>query len=112
VRQQLAAGTEPLTAKRKAAMPTFKKLATDYIAAHVGEIGKKHSKDWTRSFETHIYDSFGDVPMDRLTMNDHTLPALKPVFATLKGIRPQVVRGQHCFPLRLEQALTIQKPAK
>jgi integrase len=94
VRQQLAAGTDPIAAKRKEKMPTFKTVATEYITAHCGEIGAKHNKDWTRSFEIHIYDSFGDVPIDHVTLNDHTLPALKPVFATLKGIRPQVIRGR------------------
>lgn len=94
VRQQLAAGIDPIAAKQKEKMPTFKTVATDYIAAHASENVGKHNKDWTRSFEIHIYDKFGEVPIDRVTLNDHTLPALKPVFATLKGIRPQVIRGR------------------
>ena len=94
VRQQLAAGIDPITAKRKTKMPTFREVAKEYIAAHAAENTDKHNNDWTRSLEIHIYPVFGDVPIDRLTLNDHTLPALKPVYATLKGIRPQVIRGR------------------
>jgi integrase len=71
-REMIAAGQDPLTAKREAkaaqvpaqSLMTFKEVATAYLAVHSGRWkNKKHKDQWTTTLTKYAYPAIGSLPV-------------------------------------------------
>ena len=74
-------GGDPLAAKRKAAVPTFREAAEQTFAANRPRWRNgKHTENWMRSLELYAFPLFGQSRVDRITQQD-VLGALSPLWA-------------------------------
>jgi integrase len=86
----------------RAAVPTFKVVAEEYVAAQRnGWKNEKHADQWTSTLAAYAYPAIGALPVDAVT-TDHVLDILKPIWMT-KAETASRVRG------RLEAVLDAAK---
>jgi len=70
-------------------VPTFEKLAQEYIEAHAGEWrNAKHRQQWENTLATYAYPVIGKLPVDEIQL-DHILKILQPIWSTLHSAREQ-----------------------
>ena len=91
-RTAVAEGRDPLTekqeAKRKAAIPTFRRAAEQtYEANRPRWRNGKHTVSWWQTLERHAFPILGDIPVDRIGRED-VLQVLTPIW----GVRMETAR--------------------
>jgi integrase len=105
LRQQLADGIDPFTAKRQAKKDrltaraaeakavTFKQCAADYLTAHAaGWRNAKHAKQWSSTLETYAYPVLGNLAVSDIEVA-HVLRVLEPIWRTVPETASRV-RGR------------------
>ena len=66
-RTLIAAGTDPLAERRRAAIPTFREAAEQTFKANTPRWRNgKHTATWWRSLERHAFPIIGDMPVDQI----------------------------------------------
>ena len=95
-RTAVAAGRDPLAAKRAPSMPTFRDAAR---AVHEVNTPRwrnaKHIASWMQMMERHVMPALGNTPLDRLDRGD-VLRVLNPIWTTRPGPPGGCVSG--CGP--------------
>jgi integrase len=95
-RRLRAEGVDPIRARNASQAtknpPTFKDCGEAYIAAHKAGWGSKSHQQWTTTFETYVYPTFGDSPIPEVD-TDMVLKALEPIWRT-KTVTASRVRGR------------------
>ena len=87
-RTLIAAGTDPLVEKRKAAIPTFRQAAERTFEANKPRWrNSKHTATWWQSLERHAFPILGDMPVDQIGRED-VLRVLTPIW----GVRMETAR--------------------
>ena len=87
-RTLIAAGTDPLAEKRKAAIPTFREAAKRTFEANRPRWRNgKHTITWWQSLERHAFPIIGDMPVDQIG-RDEVLRVLSPIW----GVRMETAR--------------------
>ena len=87
-RSLIAAGTDPIAEKRKAAVPTFRAAAERTFEANKPRWRNgKHTATWWQSLERHAFPIFGDTPVDQIGRED-VLRVLTPIW----GVRMETAR--------------------
>ena len=87
-RTLIAAGTDPLAEKRKAAIPTFREAAEQTFKANKPRWRNgKHTATWWQSLERHAFPIIGDMPVDQIGRED-VLRVLTPIW----GVRMETAR--------------------
>ena len=87
-RTLIAAGTDPLAEKRKAAIPTFREAAEQTFKANKPRWRNgKHTATWWQSLERHAFPILGDMPVDQIGRED-VLRVLSPIW----GVRMETAR--------------------
>ena len=73
-------GHDPLAAKRKASVPTFRTAALKTLEANRPRWRNvKTARNWTQQLELHAYRVIGDLPVDQID-REHVLRVLTPVW--------------------------------
>ena len=86
-RTAVAAGRDPLAAKRAPAMPTFREAARAVHAVNTPRWrNAKHIASWMQVLERHAMPALGNTPLDRLDRGD-VLRVLNPIWTTRRGDR-------------------------
>ena len=80
-RTLIAAGTDPLAGKRRAAIPTFREAAEQTFKANTPRWrnGKHTATQW-QSLERHAFPILGEMPVDQIGRED-VLRALTPIWS-------------------------------
>ena len=87
-RTAVAAGCDPLAAKRAPAMPTFREAAQAVHAVNTPRWrNAKYTTNWMQVLERHAMPALGNTPLDRLERGD-VLRVLNPIWTT----RPETAR--------------------
>ena len=87
-RTAVAAGLDPLAAKRAPAMPSFREAARAVHAVNTPRWrNDKHIVSWMQMMERHVMPALGNTPLDRLDRGD-VLRVLNPIWTT----RPETAR--------------------
>ena len=87
-RSLIAAGTDPLAEKRRAAVPTFREAAERTFEANKPRWRNgKHTATWWQSLERHAFPILGDMPVDQIGRED-VLRVLSPIW----GVRMETAR--------------------
>ena len=74
-------GGDPLAAKRKKKVPTFRVAAQHTLEANKGRWRNgKHTKNWLQTLEKRAFPVIGDLPVDRVTPQD-VLRIVSPIWA-------------------------------
>ncbi len=89
-RDKIAAGVDPIEEKRaaraalaaaRASAITFKKAATEYIAAQeTGWKNAKHASQWRNTLETYAYPVIGEIFVAEIS-TEHVMKVLNPIWA-------------------------------
>jgi hypothetical protein len=95
-RRVRAEGVDPIRARNASQVAktptTFKDCGEAYIAAHKAGWSSKSPQQWTTTFETCVYPTFGDSPI-RDVDTHMVLQALEPIWRT-KAVTASRVRGR------------------
>ena len=79
-RRAVRRGDDPLAAKRRAKVPTFREAAHAAFEANKGRLrSAKNEKAWLRQLERHAFTILGDMPVDRIGRED-VLRVLTPIW--------------------------------
>ena len=79
-RRAVRRGDDPLAAKRRAKVPTFREAAHAAFEANKGRLrSAKNEKAWLRQLERHAFNILGDMPVDRISRED-VLRVLTPIW--------------------------------
>ena len=82
-RTAVADGRNPLTEKRRSAVPTFRQAATQTLEALKPRWrNRKHSVSWMQTLERHAMLRLGHMPVDRIGRED-VLAVLTPIWGTV-----------------------------
>jgi hypothetical protein len=95
-RRLRAEGVDPIRARNASQVAktptTFKDCGEAYIAAHKAGWSSKSPQQWTTTFETCVYPTFGDSPI-RDVDTHMVLQALEPIWRA-KAVTASRVRGR------------------
>ena len=81
-RRAARAGGDPLAAKRRAKMPTFREAAGKTFTANKRRWRNgKHTRNWMQSLEKYAFPAFGDMGVHRIGRED-LLGVLAPIWVT------------------------------
>ena len=84
-RTDIAKGLDPMTEKRRSAIPTFREAARQTHQANLPRWrNERHALSWLQTLERHAFPILGNMPVDRISRAD-VLEVLTPIW----GGRPE-----------------------
>ena len=83
LRKQVFHGLDPLSERKKSALPTFQHVARQYYEANKPRWKPgRHTERWLQVVEKYAFPAFGHTPVDRLDQDD-ILAVLRPIWTTI-----------------------------